>query len=84
MIRQYGSPDRAPAGGEEGRPTGPHFHILSFAMQIVSSVGSLPRTSVSDPDSLNPDPHPAFFFVLNVWYSYKKLWGSINAILRPL
>ncbi len=34
MIRQYGSPDRAPAEGEEGRPTGLHFQILSFAMQI--------------------------------------------------
>ena len=62
MIRQYGSPDRAPAEGEEGRPTGPHFQILSCIMQIVSSVGSRRRASVSDPDLSNPDPHPELFF----------------------
>jgi len=35
MIRQYGGPDRAPAEGEEGRPTGPHFLILSFVVVFV-------------------------------------------------
>ena len=35
MIRQYGGPDRAPAEGEEGRPTGLHFQILYFVVVFV-------------------------------------------------